>query len=70
MMAEEMLRAGFSMLKQEQQLFCSINLAMSQQAKSLEKMEEKQARSLVAIEANNQGMNESNQTSKCAGGGS
>ena len=35
---------------------------MSQQAKSLEKMEEKQARSLVAIEANNQGMKDAIQS--------
>ena len=53
MTAADMLRAGFTMLKQGQQLFHSINSAMSQQTKALETMEEKQAQSLVAIEANN-----------------
>ena len=51
MMVEDMLRAEFLMLKQGQQLFHSTNSAMSQQAKSLEAIEEKQARSLVVIEA-------------------
>ena len=53
MMVAEMLHAGFLMLKQGQQLFHSINSAMLQRTKSLEMMEEKQARSLVAIEASN-----------------
>ena len=53
MMAKDMLCAGFSMLKQGQWLFHSTNSAMSQQVKSLETMEEKQARSLVAIETSN-----------------
>ena len=53
MTVAEMLRAGYTMLKQGQQLFRSINSAMSQQTKALEMMEEKQARSLVAIEASN-----------------
>ena len=62
MTAAEMLHAGFSMLKQGQQLFHSINLAMSQQTKSLEMMEEKQARSLVAIEASNREMKDAIQS--------
>ena len=53
MTAAEMLCAGYTILKQGQQLFCSINSVMSQQTKAPEMMEEKQARSLVAIEANN-----------------
>ena len=69
MTAKDMLRAGFLMLKQGQWLFHSINLAMSQQAKSPEMMEEKQARSLVAIETSNREMKDTIQTSKCAGGG-
>ena len=54
MTAAEMLQAGYTMLKQGQQLFRSINTTMSQQMKAIGMMEEKQAKSLVVIEANNQ----------------